>query len=203
MKKIKSSLEDSIILSKICVSSSVGHTDPSNFFSLVGLRQPFFSLINPVLFRYSLKTSFSLIEFFLLKNFNFIIITNIQNPTLFLKFYQICKKKKILLLKDSEVFAGFLTNKFSSDKVILTLFLDSTKTELIQKECLRTSLPLISFSDLTANKFSSSVFVCGNYNSFLSQNLILTLLSICFEQKASSEANQKKKKSFDVLPSRK
>jgi len=45
------------------------------------------------------------------------------------------------------------------------------------------NVPLISFSDLTSNKFSSSFYITGNYNSFLSQNLILTLLSICFEQK--------------------
>jgi hypothetical protein len=78
---------------------------------------------------------------------------------------------------------GFLTNKKILNTVIITIFLNHKKTELIQKEALLMNVPLISFSDLTSNKFSSSFYITGNYNSFLSQNLILTLISICFEQK--------------------
>jgi hypothetical protein len=185
MKKIKSNLQTAILTSKICVSSSVSSLDPSNYFSIFGVRQSLFSVINPILFKHSLKTSFLLIESFIRNKFKFVIITNIKNSILFLKFYNICKKNKIFLLKDSETSAGFLTNKVIKNTVIITLFLDARKTELIQNECLRVKIPLISFSDLTANKFSSSVFVCGNFNSFLAQNLILTLLSICFEQKYS------------------
>jgi hypothetical protein len=194
MKKIKSNLQTAILTSKICVSSSVSYLDQSNYFSIFGVRQSLFSVINPIFLKHSLKTSFLLIESFISNKFKFVIVTNIKNPILFLKFYHICKKNKIFLLKDSETSAGFLTNKVITNTVILTLFLDARKTELIQNECLRVKIPLISFSDLTANKFSSSVFVCGNFNSFLAQNLILTLLSICFEQKYS-ENNYKNDKS--------
>ena len=103
-----------------------------------------------------------------------IIITKINEPVLFLKFYQICKKKEIFLLKDTEVSAGFLTNNLISKKIVLTLFLDATKTELIQKECLRVNCPLLSFGGLSSSRSSSSLFVGGNYNSFFAQNFILT-----------------------------
>ena len=105
----------------------------------------------------------------------------------FLKNFINCvKKKKYSVLKDSETSSGFLTNKKISKTVIITLFLDHRKTELIQKESLLLKVPLISFNDLSSNKFSSSVSVSGTYNSFLSQNLILTLLSVCIEQKNES-----------------
>lgn len=183
-------LQTAILTSRICINSSVSYLDPSNYFLIFGLRQSLFSIINPTLFRHSLKTSFLLIESFIKNKYKFIIITNIKSPTLFLKFYHICKKKNIFLLKDSETSTGFLTNKIVTNTVILTLFLDTRKTELIQTECARVRVPLISFSDLTANKFSSSIFVCGNFNSFLAQNLILTLLSICFEQKYFKNGNK-------------
>ncbi len=151
-------------LSKFCVSSSVSLTDPTHFSSLLGYRQSFFSVINPIFFQKSLKTSFLFVESFLKNNYKFVFIANIQHPVLFNKFWQICKKKNFFLLKDSETFAGFLTNKKKSKIVIITLFLDYRKTELIQKECLLMHIP------------------SGNYNSFLAQNLILSLLSISLQQ---------------------
>jgi len=153
------------------------------FFQYWVIGNHFFSLINPKYFKYLLKTSFLAIESFLKNKYTFVFITNISDSTLFNKFQQICRKKNYFLLKDSETFAGFLTNKKKSKIVLITLFLDYRKVDLIQKESLLMHIPLISFSDLSSNKLSSSIFISGNYNSFLVQNLILSLLSVCLQQK--------------------
>jgi len=173
------------IFSKIFINSSISITDPSNFSTLLGSRQSLFSLTNPAIFQYSLKTCFLFLESFLRAKYSLVFIGAIPNPTLFNRFFMICKSKKIYLLKDSETSAGFLSNNrnFNSNTVIITLFLNSRKTELIQKEAFLLKIPTISFSDLSANKFSSTVFVGGNYTSFLAQNLILSLLSVCITQK--------------------
>jgi len=194
MKKIKSNLNEAIFISKFCVNPTMHHIDPSQYLSLIGTRQPFFSLLNLHNFKYFLRTSLLAIESLVKAKAKFIIITKINEPVLFLKFYQICKKKEIFLLKDTEVSAGFLTNNLISKKVVLTLFLDATKTELIQKECLRVNCPLLSFGGLSSNRSSSSLFVGGNYNSFFAQNFILTLLSISFSLKQDSLQKKKTKK---------
>lgn len=171
------------ILSKICIGSSISYTDPSNFNFLVGYRDSLFSFINPFFTQYSLKIGFSFIETFLNKKYNILFVINLQDTTLFSKFNKICKRKNLALLKDLEISSGFLTNRKTSNLLLVTLFLDHEKTELIQKESLNRNIPLISFNDLSSNKFSSSVAVVGSYSSFLSRNLILSLLSVCLEQK--------------------
>lgn len=194
MKKIKSNLNEAIFISKFCVNPTMHHIDPSQYLSLIGTRQPFFSLLNLHKFKYFLRTGLLAIESLVKAKAKFIIITKINEPILFLKFYQICKKKEIFLLKDTEVSAGFLTNNLISKKVVLTLFLDATKMELIQKECLRVNCPLLSFGGLSSSRSSSSLFVGGNYNSFFAQNFILTLLSISFSLKQDSLSKKKIKK---------
>ena len=178
-----STLVNSFAFSKICLGSSISFADPSNFTNLLGYRQSLFSLINPFSFQYSLKTCFLFLNSFVRNKYDFIFIANIKDSVLFNKFFQICKGKKYSLLKDSEMSTGFLTNKKGSKTVIITLFLDHRKTELIKKESLLMNVPLISFSDLASNKLSSTLYLAGNYNSFLSQNLILTLITVCLEQK--------------------
>jgi len=176
---------NSSIFSKICVSSCIRTADPSNFFSLLGNRESFFSLTNPIFFQYSLKTCFLFLESFLRAKYSLVFIGSFSNPILFNRFSKICKSKKFYLLKESETSAGFLTNNInlSSNTLIITLFLNSHKTELIQKEAFLLKIPTISFSNLSANKFSSTFFIGGNYSSFLAQNLILSLISVCIQQK--------------------
>jgi hypothetical protein len=182
MQKSKNNLLQSLITSKIYIDSSIAYIDPSNFSSLLGTRYSLFSIINPFFLQYSLKTSFLFLESFLKKKYDFIFIADIKDPILFSKFQQICKKKHSLL-KSSDVSSGFLTNKKLSKIIIVTLFLDYQKTELIQQESLIRNIPLISFSNLSVNRFSSLLHVGGNYTSFLAQNLVLTLLFVCLNQK--------------------
>jgi len=170
------------ILSRICIGASISYADPSNFNSLIGYRDSLFSFINPFYTQYSLKTVFSLIETSLKKKYNILFVIHLQDNILFSKFNRICKRRNFALLKDSEISSGFLTNRKTSNLLIVTLFLDHRKTELIQKESLMRNIPLISFNDLSSNKFSSSVAVVGSYSSFFSKNLILSLLSVCLEQ---------------------
>jgi len=182
MKKNKNNVLQSFILSKIYIDSSIAYVDPSNFNHVLGTRYSLFSIVNPFLLQYSLKTSFLFLESFLIKKYDFIFIADIKDPILFSKFQQLCKKK-YSLLKSSDVSSGFLTNKKLSKTIIITLFLDYQKTELIQQESLVRNIPLISFSNLSVNKFSSLLYVGGNYTSFLVQNLVLTLLLVCLSQK--------------------
>lgn len=193
MKTIKSNLDKAIFISKFCVNPTLNHIDPSQYLSLIGTRQPFFSLLSSFNFKYFLRIGLLAIESLVKAKAKFIIVAKIAEPILFLKFYQICKKKEIFLLKDTEVSAGFLTNNSITNKVVLTLFLDGTKTELIQKECLRVNCPLISFGGLSSSRSSSSIFVGGNYNSFPAQNFILTLLSISFSLKQDFLLKKNKK----------
>jgi hypothetical protein len=176
---------NSSIFSRIFISSSISTTDPSNFSSLLGYRQSLFSLVNPTLFQYSLKTCFLFLESFLRAKYSFVFVGSFSNPILFNRFSKICKGKNFYLLKDTETSAGFLTNNVNliSNTVVITLFLNSRKTELIQKEAFLLKIPTISFSDLSANRFSSTIFIGGNYSSFLAQNLILSLISVCIQQK--------------------
>ena len=118
-------------MSKIYVDSSISFIDSSNFKFLLGHRLSLFSLINPFLLQYSLKTGFLFLESFVTKDYDFIFISDIKDSILFNKFHQICKKNKYSLLKISETSSGFLTNKKISRTVVITLFLDHEKTGLI------------------------------------------------------------------------
>jgi hypothetical protein len=178
----KTNFLQSFILSKIYVTQSLAYIDPSNFNYVLGTRNSLLSLVNPFLLQHSLKTSFLFLEHFLNKNYDFIFIVDIKDPILFSKLQQILKRK-YTLLKSSDISSGFLTNKKLSKTIVVTLFLDYNKTEQIQQESLVRNIPLISFSDLSVNRFSSLVHIGGNYTSFLVQNLILTLLFICLKKK--------------------
>jgi hypothetical protein len=178
------------ILSKICLGSTISYTDPSNFNSLFGYRDSLFSFINPFITQYSLRIGFSFIENFLKKNYNILFVIKLQDTALFSKFNKVCKRKNFALLKDSEISSGFLTNRKTSNLLLVTLFLDHRKTQLIQKESLMRNIPLISFNDLSSNRFSSTIAVVGSYSSFLSRDLILSLLSVCLEQKFAQDTKK-------------
>lgn len=186
----KNKILNSVIFSKICVGSSISHIDPTHFFSLLGHRKDLFSLANPNLIQHSLKTGLLFVESLIKYKYNLVFIINIDDSTLFRKFDKICKMKNHLLLRSSEVSSGFLTNKKISNVGIITLFLDSGNMGLIQKESNLKKIPLISFNDLSANIFSSSIYICGNYTSFFSKNLILNLLSISLIQKNDSSQSK-------------
>lgn len=183
MKVIKKNLIESFVFSKICIAHPVSFTDPSHFSSLLGHRGSFFSLANPFLLKTSLKTGLLALESFLSNRYDIIFIANISDQILFKKFYQVCKKKNILLIKNLDVSLGFLTSRRAQNVVVVTLFLTPLKTELIQKEASLTSTPLISFGSLLTSKHSSLLHVGGNYGLFVVQNLILTLLTICLKKK--------------------
>lgn len=177
--KKKTKLE---ILSKIYINYSITLTEPSNYFALIGYREVIYSLINPIFFQKSIQTCFALLEFLIEKNYSFIFIVNLH-PVLLTKFKTICAKKNYFILKDSEIFAGFLSNKKKSKRILISLFLDFSQAQLVQKEAMLMNVPLISFNDLSVNKVSSSLFIPGNFSCFSSQNLILNLLTLCFKKK--------------------
>ena len=180
--KKKNQILNSLILSKICIGSSLSNVDPTQFSNLLGHRRFLFSLLNPFLVQHSLKAAFLFLEGFVKNNYELFFVINTKDLIFFQRFHTTCKNKNYLLLKASEVSSGFLTNKKISNMVIITLFLDQRKVELIQKESILMKIPIISFSDLASNKFSSSVYVFGNFNSFFSQNLILNLISVCLNK---------------------
>lgn len=167
-------------LSKIYLNYSL--VEPSNFFSLLGYRQQYYTLINPIFFQKSIQNCFRLLEFFIKKNYTFVFIVNLH-PVLFSKFKIICEKKNYFILNDSELFPGFLSNKKKTKRVIVSLFLNFSQAQLVQKEAMLMYIPLISFSDLSTNKIASSIFIPGNFSCFSVQNLILNLLTLCFKQK--------------------
>jgi len=177
------SLINSTSFSKICLSSSISIVDPTHFNCLLGYRSSGFSLLNPFSVQSSLKVSFLLLEYFVRFRYDILFIIRIKDPALFLKFSQICRNRNFWIVRDTEILSGFLTNRSFSRTAVVSLFLDHQKTELVQKELAATNTPLISFNDLSVNRFSSSVFVGGNYDSFSTQDLILSLLSICLEKK--------------------
>jgi hypothetical protein len=184
MKSIKKKkIVESLIFSKICLGHSTPFTDSSHFKFLVGLRPNFFSLVNPFLLKVSLKSGLLALESFIQNNYKIIIIANIEDQILFNKFFQICKKKNIFIIKSSEVSLGFLTSRRTRNMVLVTLFLTPLKTEIIQKEISLIGAPIISFGSLLTNKNSSSLHIGGNFGLFTIQNLILTLLTICLEKK--------------------
>ena len=187
MKSIKNkNLTKSLIFSKVCFSISKSFIDFSQLNFLIAYRSSFLSLINPFLFRTFLKTSFLILEYFIKSNYTLVFITAFVDSSLFNKFYQICKNKNILLIKDTNVRLGFLTNQKGSNILLITLFLNPAKIEIIQKEAAITSTPLITYSNLEGNRDLSSIYASGNYSSFIVQNLILTLLTICLEKNYES-----------------
>lgn len=183
MKIQKKKLAESLIFSKICINHSISFTDSSHFKLLLGSRSNNFSLINPFLLKVSLKTSLLALEYSLKNKLKIIIIANISDSLLFKKFFYVCKNKNILLIKSSEVSLGFLTSRRLSNVVLVTLFLTPLKTETVQKEAALLGLPVLSFGSLSVSKHSSLLYTGGNFNLFLIQNLILTLLTICLKKK--------------------
>jgi len=184
MKIIKNSpLISSASFSKICLNSSISAIDPTHFRYLLGYRSSGFSLLNPVSVQSSLKVTFLLLEYFVKFRYKILFIVSVKDPILFIKFSQVCKDRNFLLIRDTEMLPGFSTNKSFRRTVVVTLFLDREKTEMVQKELAPTNTPLILFNDILVNRFSSSIFIGGNYESFSTQDLILTLLSICLEKR--------------------
>ena len=177
-----SQLLHSTTFSKICLSSCISNIDTTQFGSVLGTRQSLFSVLDSIKFQLSLRSSFLVLESFVKNNFEVLFVVNIKNPVLLHKFEQVCRIKKYHLLSDFEIFTGFLTNKRPPRILVVSLFLDRDRLELIQKEVSLISAPLISFNDISSNKRSSLIDVCGNYNFFLGQNLILSLLSISLTQ---------------------
>lgn len=189
MKIVNPPKNYSLILSKICLGFSISSTDPTNFPFLLGYRKSLFSFINPFFVQSSLKIGLSFFESFLKNKYNVLFIINLKDPILLAKFRKICKSKNFSLLRDSEFSSGFLTNRRISNLLVVTLFLDSRKTQLIQKESLLTNVPLISFNELSSNKFASSVSILGAYSSSISKNLILSLLSVCLHHYPNNYKN--------------
>jgi len=183
MKDFKKILINSKIFSKVCISQSISLVEKNNLYFLLGYRESLFSVINPKIFQYSLKASFLFIESFKKRKFKFVIISAITDSVLLNKFSEFCTLNKITLLRDTEIQSGFLTNNYFHKNLIITLFLDTEKTELIQKETFLKNIPLISFSTVGVNRLASSFNVTGNYNSLKTKNLILTLFSVCFKTK--------------------
>jgi hypothetical protein len=120
-------LDKSFFLSQICIGSSISLTDPSHFSNVKGYRKSFFSLINPVFFRYSLKTAFLFLESLLKKDYKLIFIVKIPDSVLFTKFSYVCSKKNHLIFKDSDISAGFLNDSNIVNSIFITLFLDQKK----------------------------------------------------------------------------
>ena len=183
MKNFKKILINSRIFSRVCINQPISFVEKNNFHFLLGYRESLFSVMNPKFFQHSLKASFLFLESFKKQNFKFVIISAITDSVLFNKFSEFCACYKITLLKDTEIQPGFLTNNYFHKNLVITLFLDTEKTELIQKETFLNKVPLISFSAIGVNRLSSSFNVTGNFNSLRTQNLILTLLSVCFKTK--------------------
>lgn len=169
--------------SKICLSSRVSIMDSSHYSYTLGYRSSGFSLLNPIFVQSSLKVTFSLLEYFVKFRYNALFIVRIKDPILLLKFSQICKDRNFWVIQESDLLPGFSTNNSFVRTVVVSLFLDPEKTELVQRELASTNTPLISFNDTLVNKSSSSMFVGGNYDSLSTQALILTLLSICLEKR--------------------
>jgi hypothetical protein len=183
INKYNKLLDKSLFMSQIFIGSSVSLTDPSHFSNVKGYRKSLFSLINPKLFHYSLKTAFLFLESVVKKNYKLIFVLKIDDPILFTKFSYVCSKKNHLIFKDTDISAGFLNNSDLVNSIFITLFLDQKKINLIQKETFFKGVPLISVGDLSTIKNSNSMYVGGNFDSFLAKNLILTLLINCLLKK--------------------
>merc|ERR1711916_334929 len=151
--------------------------------AIKGNRKSFFALIDPAVFKYSLKTTFLFLESVLTKNYKLIFVTKNIDPLLFIKFSYICLKQNHFVVKDSEISGGFLNNSNSDNVIFITLFLDQKKLNFLHKETFSKNIPLISFGDFSVNKNSNSLYVGGNFDSFLSQSLILNLLINCLLKK--------------------
>lgn len=178
-----SSVQSAILFAKICVNSFFSTTDPTNFSLLIGYRFNLFHLINPFLVEHYLKTGLYFFESFVVKNYRIFFIADFVDERLFLKLSSLCKKTGNLLLKNQELQSGFLTTrKTPKNLVIVTLFLDSERTEFFQKVCFLRDVPLISFNNLSNNRMSSSLSLLGNYTSLFSQILIVNFISICLSQ---------------------
>lgn len=178
MKVLKNkNIKTALTLSTICLGSNFKTIDPSNYSLLQGSRQSFFFLTSPFLLNYSLKTSLLLLKSFLNCNFRIIFIGNIENLVLQNRFHKICSSKNHIFLQDLSINTGFLTNSTEFKTAVVTLFLEHEKAELIRKETTKLNIPVLSFNALNFNKKASLVSVAGNYNSFLSQNFILSFLS--------------------------
>jgi|TARA_B100000524_G_scaffold1125_1_gene738 hypothetical protein len=183
LNKSTSLLNKSLLFSQICIGSSVILKDPSHFHAIKGHRKSFFSLIDPAVLKYSLKTTFLFLESVLKKKYKLIFVTKNIDPLLFIKFSYVCLKQNHFVLKDSEISGGFLDNANLDNVIFITLFLDQKKVNFLQKETFSKNIPLISFGDLSSNKNSNALYVGGNFDSFLSQSLILNLLINCLLQK--------------------
>jgi hypothetical protein len=177
MKKSKN-FKNSSILSTICFGSNFKTVDPSNYNLLYGSRQSLFYLINPSILNYSVKTGFSLLKFFLKSNFRLFFIANAENLVLVNRFQKVCQAKNNIFLEDLEVEVGFLTNHELNRVVIITLFLENEKADLVQKEATRLRVPILCFCDLSFNKKPNVISLTANYTSFLSKNLILSFISL-------------------------
>lgn len=174
----KNKIKKFVFFIKMCVGSTFINVDPTIFSTFLGYRKYNLFLANSVFLEFNLKISLQLLEFFARSGYTLFFIFNTQSFVSFQKFRYSLKSSNFSLLRCSEIGSGFLTNKNSKDIIVVTLFLEQKKLDLIKKECFFLRVPLICFNSFNLNKNSILLNVSANYESFFSKNLILSLLSI-------------------------
>lgn len=87
MKIIKKNLADSFVFSKMYLTDSTSYIDSSHYPSLLGSREPFFSVLHPFSIKQTLKSSLIALENFLFLKYNIIFVANIEDKVLFQKFF--------------------------------------------------------------------------------------------------------------------
>ncbi len=169
---------------KLCLKTFTNNNDPSFLNNLLGIKYYLYTFIDPFHFRRLLIKIIKSIKRLKESQTKIFFITNFSNYVLEKKFNSVCYKNEILQLNSSEFIPGFVTNKKKIKKnlFIFTLFLEIDDRSYIISECQQNNIPIVEFSDLFLKKFSSTLILAGEFKNFLAQNLIISLISICFQQ---------------------
>jgi hypothetical protein len=182
---------------KLCLKTFTNNNDSSFLDNLLGIKQHLYTFVDPFYFRRLLIKILKAIKALKKLQTKIIFITNFSNYLLEKKFKSICYKNKIIQLNFFEFIPGFLTNKnkLEDNLFIFTLFLEIENRSFIISECQRVNIPIVEFSDLFLKKFSSTFLLPGEFKNFFAQNLIISLISLCFQQsKKKNVYNFKKNK---------
>ncbi len=181
---------------KLCLKSFTNNNDPSFLNNLLGIKYYLYTFIDPFYFRRLLIKIIKSIKKLKESQTKIFFITNFSNYILEKKFNTICYKNDIIQLNHSEFISGFLTNKnkLNNHLFIFTLFLKTEDRSYIISECQHNNIPIVEFSDLFLKKFLSTFILSGEFKNFLAQNLITSLISICFQSYNKNVYNFKKNK---------
>jgi hypothetical protein len=170
-----------LLKEKSCIGKPINVTDPTQYPFLLGQRSKLYTILNPTILIRNLKTFFSFLEFMVKSKESVCFIVNIEDSLLFSKMKKACFMNNHFYFDQSVKLNNLFYSK--KPKVIISLFLDTTRQNVLYTESRALNVPVICFTTQISNFFSSNLQILGSFRTKFSQNLLISLIILSLKSK--------------------